>query len=177
MHTVNQIKVGDRLLEVGGVKTEGQDFAAILDMVRVSLEYSVPIAPLPAPACCARSPHPSVALGARSAFAGARRGRLDGRRRGPARRVDGFFRRFAVSSPTSAPGLAPVMCRDSRLFYAGEVGIFEVTLLRTEVKKTDAYNNDLTELSGYLWKATSKGMMASVSMRKRWFTLKQNLMR
>ena len=68
-----------------------------------------------------------------------------------------------------APGL--------RLFCAGEVGIFEVTLLRTEVKKTDAYNNDLTELSGYLWKATSKGMMASVSMRKRWFTLKQNLMR
>ena len=32
-----QIKVGDRLLEVGGVKTEGQDFAAILDMVRLGV--------------------------------------------------------------------------------------------------------------------------------------------
>ena len=83
-------------------------------------------------------------------------------------------------SPLQAPHLrrdSPLYVPGLRLFYAGEVGIFEVTLLRTEVKKTDAYNNDLTELSGYLWKATSKGMMASVSMRKRWFTLKQNLMR
>jgi len=109
-----KIKIGDRILEVGGSSTIGLDFSAILDMVR---------------------------------------GRVG-------THVELLVQRGESTEPFD---------------LETSLGQFRAELIRTEVRKTDIYNKN-SAATGYLWKATTKGLMASLSMKKRWFVLTANVL-